>query len=657
VGIFRGREAASRRLTLLALLTVFVVALVGASSAGATPVPGTPTGSAQFVAPFAGLSSTALAPVLSDTGQISLSVDGLGSSNPAGGPILVFKPAGGTVREAFMFAAGTGFSGYTPSDTDVTIDGSAVTWNPAETIANNVGSGNVMADVTSMVSAKLNAAPAGLVSFTVAEGANTDSIDGEVLAVVFNNPSSPTDNTVALLYGSQNSSGDTFPIALGTPIDKSNPNLDINMGLGISFGYQAAGDENQFSNITVDNKPLSGAAGGQDDCDQKYAATPDFASCGNGSLLTVGGIGDTTANPTDPTAPPADSCSPRCDDELYDLLPFVSNGDTKITVNTVNPSNDDNIFLSTMFFKGTTALVGEGVLLTPQSALNAIGANHTLTATVQDASGNPIAGTTVTFTATAGPNAGVLGTAKTNASGVATLTYSSHKVGTDTITASFTDGSSGDHFTSNPVTKTWYVIAAQGTKFNATAGKSFTNPVATFTDQNTKDTASQYTASIKWGDGATSTGTISGSAGKFTVTGKHTYAKAGTDSITTTITQVGNALNTASAVSTATVKATAVKAGHASLNFAGLHGICSAGSFTARVSGSHIASVKFYLDGKRISSRTVHHGSRYSAVVKFGSGKHHLTAKVTFTKASHTKAKTLRKTISHCRIKPPRFTG
>ena len=240
MGISRGGEAVSRRLTLLVFLTLFVFALVGTSSAGATSVPGTPTGSAQFVAPFAGLSSTALAPVLSDTGQISLSVDGLGSNNPAGGVINVQKPAGGTVREAVMFAAGTGFSGYTPSDTDVTIDGSPVTWNPAGTIANDVGSSNVMADVTSMVQAKLNAAPAGLVPFTVAEGTNTTRIDGEVLAVVFNDPTSATDNTVALLYGSQSSSGDTFPIVLGTPIDKSNPNLDINMGLGISFGYQSA---------------------------------------------------------------------------------------------------------------------------------------------------------------------------------------------------------------------------------------------------------------------------------------------------------------------------------------------------------------------------------------------------------------------------------
>ena len=98
VGISRGRVPVSGRLTPLALLTVFVFTLVGTSSAEAAPVPGTLTGSAQFISPFAGLSSTALSPVLSDSGQISLSVDGLGTNNPAGGVINVHKPAGGTVR-------------------------------------------------------------------------------------------------------------------------------------------------------------------------------------------------------------------------------------------------------------------------------------------------------------------------------------------------------------------------------------------------------------------------------------------------------------------------------------------------------------------------------------------------------------------------------
>src|SRR5262249_33575754 len=48
--------------------------------------------------------------------------------------------------------------------------------------------------------------------------------------------------------------------------------------------------------------------------------------------------------------------------------------------------------------------------------------------------------------------------------------------------------------------------------------------VASFTDGNVTDTASAFTATIDWGDGTTSAGTIVGSNGSFTVEGGHTYA-------------------------------------------------------------------------------------------------------------------------------------
>src|ERR1700736_2445434 len=51
-----------------------------------------------------------------------------------------------------------------------------------------------------------------------------------------------------------------------------------------------------------------------------------------------------------------------------------------------------------------------------------------------------------------------------------------------------------------------------------------TTDVASFTDTNLADTASSFTATIDWGDGTTSTGTVVGSNGHFTVEGGHTYA-------------------------------------------------------------------------------------------------------------------------------------
>jgi hypothetical protein len=181
------------------------------------------------------------------------------------------------------------------------------------------------------------------------------------------------------------------------------------------------------------------SAGGQDD---GYGA--------NGGLLTVGGLDDSHTNP-DPYAPATDI---RTDDELYDLLPFVETGDTSITVYTVNPSNDDNIFFASLFLASTTAVVGEGIVLAPASATNEVGTSHTVTATVQDDDGNPIVGRNVTFTIISGPHAGLTGTTPTNDDGQAEFTYTGTLVGTDVIEASFVD-SHENTITSNEVTKEW----------------------------------------------------------------------------------------------------------------------------------------------------------------------------------------------------------
>jgi hypothetical protein len=59
----------------------------------------------------------------------------------------------------------------------------------------------------------------------------------------------------------------------------------------------------------------------------------------------------------------------------------------------------------------------------------------------------------------------------------------------------------------------------------AVAGVPFTSTVATFTSTNTFSQASEFSATINWGDGsAPSAGTIVGSGGSFAVVGTHIYA-------------------------------------------------------------------------------------------------------------------------------------
>ena len=96
-------------------------------------------------------------------------------------------------------------------------------------------------------------------------------------------------------------------------------------------------------------------------------------------------------------------------------------------------------------------------------------------------------------------------------------------------------------------------IAAQGTTFSATEGQSFSGKVATVTDGDSADMANEYAATIDWGDGTTSTGTVTGPVGgPYDVNGTHTYQEEGTDTVMVHVTD-SDSSNTADATSTANV--------------------------------------------------------------------------------------------------------
>ncbi|TMD40078.1 MAG: hypothetical protein E6I89_04150, partial [Chloroflexi bacterium] len=94
---------------------------------------------------------------------------------------------------------------------------------------------------------------------------------------------------------------------------------------------------------------------------------------------------------------------------------------------------------------------------------------------------------------------------------------------------------------------------ATGLPFSATEGQNACGNVATFNDADNKAVAGDYSATIDWGDGSSSPGTVSGSNGRFTVSGCHTYSEEGKYTIKVTITDVDNSGNTATTSSTATV--------------------------------------------------------------------------------------------------------
>jgi hypothetical protein len=64
--------------------------------------------------------------------------------------------------------------------------------------------------------------------------------------------------------------------------------------------------------------------------------------------------------------------------------------------------------------------------------------------------------------------------------------------------------------------------------------------VATFSDANIADTAGNLTATIDWGDGTTTSGTVVGSLGLFAVDGGHTYRVEGNFQATATLTRTAD---------------------------------------------------------------------------------------------------------------------
>ena len=131
---------------------------------------------------------------------------------------------------------------------------------------------------------------------------------------------------------------------------------------------------------------------------------------------------------------------------------------------TAADSCDDCFFgldLDNGFVVGDVGGVGtaETLDLAPAADSNPEDTPHTVTATVEDSNGDPVAGVTVEFTVT-GVNP-TTGDAVTNASGVASFTYTGATVGADTITAFADSDGDGINDVAEPedtATKTWTVV-------------------------------------------------------------------------------------------------------------------------------------------------------------------------------------------------------
>jgi hypothetical protein len=153
---------------------------------------------------------------------------------------------------------------------------------------------------------------------------------------------------------------------------------------------------------------------------------------------------------------------------------------------------------------------------------------------------------------------------------------------------------SPNHLTAYEIPCPEQPITASGDTISATEAKNFTDTVATVNDPDPHSTAAEYSATIDWGDGSTSAGTVSGpTGGPFVVRGTHKYADEGTYTVKAAVTDTDTPNNNATAISTANVADAPLTAG-ASATTGGTEGTVPASvSFTFHDANSTAAAADF----------------------------------------------------------------
>jgi uncharacterized repeat protein (TIGR01451 family) len=297
-----------------------------------------------------------LKPTASDpatfSGKGGYSADGLGQAG-TGGTVQAQVPAGSTVVQAYLYGTyyGTVPGGPPLEDRTIDFDGTTVVleWLPNSEPGTS-GLATARASVTAQVATKVGSG-GGITDFAV----NTDptQLDGVALVVLFSNATLP-EVTIAVLDGGSKQSGDQVTFTFASPINPTAPGFSAIMSLGSGYSYQSGAvsphdcSPSQFSIVKVNSAPLTACAGNWDD-----------GVAANGGLITVGGVGDSIDNPADPEN------QTGTDDELYNLVPLMKNGDSALVIDTSNPSGDDNLFLAVIQVTAkasvTTEICGNGL--------------------------------------------------------------------------------------------------------------------------------------------------------------------------------------------------------------------------------------------------------------------------------------------------------
>jgi hypothetical protein len=275
---------------------------------------------------MAGSANASLSLFQSFTGDVGMSTAGCGSTTQTCN-MTVNVPTNATVLGVYLYS-----SLFATTAPGGTLSLGATNASYAGGTALGINSGVLQAwrkDLTSTFAAAMSAGGAFTYNVTETNG----SQDGEGLVVVYQNNVPTTTNTVFVFDGFSASTGDAFGFGIA-PITATS---QAQMRLGIGFSFDGAGctGSGQTSVVGVNAVTISNNAGCNDD---SIDATP-----ANGNLITVGGDND----PFSPLLPSVDA-----DHERYNLTQTLGLGASSISVSTLNPSGDDNIFLAAFQFSG-----------------------------------------------------------------------------------------------------------------------------------------------------------------------------------------------------------------------------------------------------------------------------------------------------------------
>ncbi len=153
------------------------------------------------------------------------------------------------------------------------------------------------------------------------------------------------------------------------------------------------------------------------------------------------------------------------------------------------------------------------------------------------------------------------GTVVTSTGGYAVNGSNTYAVpGTYPVTVTITGTDASTATGQGQATVAALTLSATGTTVTPTAGQPFTGMVASFTDPYPSLPATDYAATIAWGNGHTSVGTIAANGnGGFNVSGTNTYAAPGSQTVSVMVTRLIDN-QTATAMTNAVVVAPALTA-------------------------------------------------------------------------------------------------